>query len=85
MEKREEVKKERVKKTSIDLPLIVWKAIGHLAVEQERNFSDITSEALSLYLWLNQELGGFCSGRPLSEVAREMVSEHLKEVRRNEE
>jgi hypothetical protein len=82
MEKRGEVKEERVKKTSIDLPLSVWKAIGHLAVEQERNFSDITSEALSLYLWLYQEFGNLCSDRPLSEVAKEIVSEHLKGVRR---
>jgi hypothetical protein len=69
----EKGKEERIKKTSIDIPLSVWKAIGHLAVEQERNFSDITSEALSLYLWLCQELGEFCSDRPLSEVVKEIV------------
>jgi hypothetical protein len=77
-EKAKEAQVERSKKTTIAIPLSVWKAVGHLAIEQERNFSDITSEALSLYLWLYQEFGNLCSDRPLSEVAKEIVSEHLK-------
>ena len=78
----EKTQVERSKKTTIAIPLSVWKSVGHLAIEQERMFSDIAAEALSLYLWLNQELGPFCSDRPLSEVVREIISEYLKGVRR---
>jgi hypothetical protein len=78
----EKAQVERSKKTTIAIPLSVWKAVGHLAIEQERMFSDIAAEALSLYLWLRQELGEFCSDRPLSEVVREIVSEHLKGVKK---
>ena len=82
MEKVKEVQAERSKKTSIAIPLSLWKSVGHLAIEQERMFSDIAAEALSLYLWLNQELGQFCSDRPLSEVVKEIVSGYLKGVKK---
>jgi hypothetical protein len=82
MEKRNETQAEKMKKTTVAIPLSVWKGLGHLCIEQERMFSDMVAEALSLYLWLHQELGPFCSDRSLSEAVRRIVSEHLKGVKK---
>ena len=74
------VMKEEMKKTSMEIPVRVWKAIGHLSLDQGRNMSEIVAEALEMYVDLQKQLGD--CGKPLPEAVREIVSEHLKEGRR---